>query len=339
VVQIVSPRSIGRLVQRAGRSAHQPGRTSNILFVPTHALEFFEIAAFRRALSKNEIEPMIPPERPYDVLIQHIVTLAAGEGFEREALFSEIRSAYAHREFSQREFDWVLDFIENGGKTLGAYPRYHKIFQSEGKHRVSDVSISRMHGISIGTITSDSAVKVCFTNGKEIGTVEERFFSKLKKGDVLAFAGKSLELVSLRGRKVVVRISRAKPKTTATWKGSKLTFSFSHSAHIRHALTELTMLEVEELEAIEPILIAQKRCSHIPDATELLVEVCNVRGTTHLFVFPFEGRSVREGIAALWALRFAGGRAATFSLSASDYGFVISGPAGYPFSELFSKNF
>ena len=71
VVQIGSPKNLARLLQRAGRSAHPPGGTSQVLFMPTNALELLELSAVRRGLSDGLVEQRKPQMAPLDVLLQH----------------------------------------------------------------------------------------------------------------------------------------------------------------------------------------------------------------------------------------------------------------------------
>lgn len=84
VLQIGSPKGIARLLQRAGRSGHQPGRPSRITLVPTHTMELVEAAAARRAAQAGRIERRATPDKPLDVLVQHLVTVALGGGFAVE---------------------------------------------------------------------------------------------------------------------------------------------------------------------------------------------------------------------------------------------------------------
>lgn len=95
VFQIGSPKGVARLMQRAGRSGHAPGRASRVTIVPTHALELVEAAAAREAVEKRQIEGRETPEKPFDVLVQHLVTVAIGGGFDAAELYGEIRSTYA----------------------------------------------------------------------------------------------------------------------------------------------------------------------------------------------------------------------------------------------------
>src|SRR5204862_1356007 len=97
VLQIGSAKGIARLLQRAGRSGHAPGRPSRITLVPTHTLELVEATAARRAAQAGKIEKRATPHKPLDVLVQHLVTIALGGGFVAAALYDAVRSPCAYR--------------------------------------------------------------------------------------------------------------------------------------------------------------------------------------------------------------------------------------------------
>jgi ATP-dependent Lhr-like helicase len=341
VVQIGSAKNLARLLQRAGRSAHVPEGTSEVFFLPTNALELLEISAFRRGLAAGAIETRRPRHKPYDVLVQHLVTLACGDGFEPESTLATVRRTIAYQDLSDAEFKWVLDFIEKGGKCLGAYPRYQKVVLENGRYRVTDTQISRMHRLSIGTITGNQVVKIMYTNRREIGTVEETFVSRLKPGDVFFFAGRQLEFFQMKDMVVYVKNTRRQSTVTPTWGGGQLAISDTLSTHLRQEV-ELVRQPGDwnrEVYCIAPILETQERLSCLPSADELLVECCQTREGQHLYVFPFEGRFVHEGLGFLWGYRFARQQQTTFAISVNDYGFEILAPKGYPFKALFSDAF
>src|SRR5690606_13506033 len=127
VLQVGSAKGIARLLQRAGRSGHAPGRTSRITLVPTHSLELLEAAAARRAVAARRIEARRSPVRSLDVLVQHLVTVALGGGFRPQALLDEVRSAYAYRDLTPEQWQWCLDFVRRGGPSLTAYPDYRRV--------------------------------------------------------------------------------------------------------------------------------------------------------------------------------------------------------------------
>lgn len=341
VVQIGSAKNLARLLQRAGRSAHVPQGTSEIFFLPTNALELLEISAFRNGLAAGDVEVRRALNQPYDVLIQHLVTLACGDGFVAEATLKDVRSTVSYAHLTDEEFNWILEFITQGGKCLSSYPRYQKVVLEGDRYKVTDATIARMHRMSIGTITSNQAVQIRFMNQTKIGTVEESFVSRLKKGDVFFFAGKQLEFFMMKDMVVYVKTAHKKSTVTPTWAGGNLAISDSLSKHLRKEI-EVSRESGDlnrELRSVMPILSAQKRISHLPASDELLIETCKTREGQHLYVFPFEGRFVHEGLGFLWGYRFAKQKNATFTISVNDYGFEILAPKGYPFKDLFSEEF
>ena len=135
VLQVGSPKTVGRLIQRAGRSGHRPGAVSRLTCVPTNALELVDVAAARAALDAREIEARRPVERPLDLLAQHAVTIAIGGGFRSDELLAEVRTAWAYRDLRDDEWRWVLDFITRGGNALQTYPEYSKVVERDGRYR------------------------------------------------------------------------------------------------------------------------------------------------------------------------------------------------------------
>lgn len=129
VVQIGSAKNLARLLQRAGRSAHCPGGTSQVLFMPTNALELLEVSAMRRGLEQGLVEHRRPPRLPLDVLLQHLVTLACGPGFEPAVELQTVRRCWSFRTLTEAQWQWCLEFLEHGGRCLGAYPRYRKLLR------------------------------------------------------------------------------------------------------------------------------------------------------------------------------------------------------------------
>ena len=152
VLQIGSPKGVARLLQRAGRSGHQPGAVSKVTIVPTQALELVEAAAAREAADERRIEPRKPLVAPLDVLVQHLVTCALGGGFRPMQLLAEIRTTSAYARLRDDEWQWALDFVVHGGASLNAYPEYRRVvIDNDGIARVPDAIIGRRHRMQIGT--------------------------------------------------------------------------------------------------------------------------------------------------------------------------------------------
>lgn len=337
VVQIGSAKGIARLVQRAGRSGHRPGEVAKVIFVPTHALELVEISAIRQALKQGAIESRHPLEHPFDVLGQHLVTCAAGDGFDIETMYHEVTTAYSYRNLTTEAFAWVLAFVEHGGSTLTAYPQYHKVVRHGQRMEIANDRMAKMHRLSIGTITSDTAVKIMYQTGGQLGTIEEYFVARLKPGDVFVFAGRQLELVRMRGMTAYVKRAQKKAQLTPAWIGGQLPITPSLSHHLRERFAVDNSSLDAEMKTLAPIVQTQRELSRLPDNQTLLVEHLNSREGQHLFVYPFEGRLVHEGLAALLCYRLAQKQAATFTFSVNDYGLEILATKDYPIGDLFER--
>ena len=345
VVQIGSAKNLARLLQRSGRSAHRPGGCSEVLFLPTNALELLEVSAMRRGLAHGLVEHRTPPQAPLDVLLQHLTGLACGLGFEPEQEWETVRSCWSYRDLGRADWDWCLRFLEDGGDCLGAYPRYRKLEREPPsgapfRYRVQEPAIARLHRLQIGTITADRAVTVRYVRGAVLGHVEEMFVSRLKPGDTFFFAGRGLEFVRLREMTAQVKASTRKSSTVPAWAGGQLALSDLLSHHLRLEVSRCAAGELDspELLALAPLLDRQSDLSRIPGPAELLVEVCRSREGSHLYAYPFEGRFVHEGIGFLWAWRLARHQRGTITVSVNDYGFELLAPRGYPFAELFEEH-
>jgi ATP-dependent helicase Lhr and Lhr-like helicase len=325
VLQIGSPKGVARLMQRAGRSGHAPGQVSRVTCVPSHAFEFVESAAARRAAIAKRIESRRLIEKPLDVLVQHLVTIAAGEGFDEAELFAEVKTAYAFRHLNADEWSWVLDFVVKGGEALRAYPEYRKVVESSGVYRIADSAIARRHRMSIGTIVSDASMDVRYQNGARLGHVEESFIARLQPGDAFTFAGRVLELIRVREMTAFVKPAKSNRKLVPRWGGSKMPFSSELADATRQLLQDFRdgNAAEPEMSVVERLLYVQKKVSRIPDMHELLIEQVPSREGHHIFCYPFAGRHVHMGLAALFGYRLGQLQAATFSFSVNDYGFEL----------------
>ena len=133
VVQVGSPKGVARFMQRAGRSGHHPGAVSKAYFVPTHSLELLEGAALKEAIKKGIFESRDPMLLTMDVLIQYHGYTGGVGGFQvRMNLFKEVRSTFAFADLTRKEFNQLLDFITNGGKTLAQYDEFLKVEVENG---------------------------------------------------------------------------------------------------------------------------------------------------------------------------------------------------------------
>lgn len=340
VVQIGSPKGIARIAQRAGRGAHRPMAPCRITCVPTHALELFEVAAARSALAAGDLEPRDPHDKPLDVLAQHLVTCAMGGGFNPDALFDEVRTAWSFRTLTREEFDWALVLVTRGG-SLHAYPDFRRVAaDGDGLHTVKDRRIAQIHRLNVGTIVSDSTIDIRYLRGRSLGRIEESFVANLREGERFVFAGKTLTFAFIQDMVAYVRPATGKSNYTPIWSGTKLPISESLASAIRDSLEAAARgrFDTPELDAARPLVAVQQRLSIIPGADELLAEIHRTREGTHLFLFPFEGRLVHAGLAAIFALRLTRLHKGTIVTAVSDYGLELLATGDFPFEDLLSPD-
>lgn len=355
VIQLGSPKGIARLLQRAGRSGHRPGAVSRVLGVPTNAFELVEFAALRekieeandRGSASTIVESRHPLDRPIDVLVQHLVTCAIGDGFIEDQLKAEVLSTASFHRLSDEEWNWAIDFVRRGGEALRAYPEYAKIALAPdpetGEARYVGVSdrIAKMHRLTIGTITSSAMMSVKYTTGQFIGTIEETFIARLEVGARFILAGRVLELVRVREMTAWVRRAPTKSGAIPRWDGGRMSLSTHLAAAVRVKLDEARQGQFNgpEMLAAAPLLRLQQAWSALPAPNQVLAEHITPpsafagpverqpppgSGGHHAFLYLFEGRLVHEGLGVLLSHRLSRRRPITITATATDQGFSLA---------------
>jgi len=337
VFQIGSPKGVARLLQRAGRSGHAPGATGRLICVPTHALELIECAAARRSVAAGVVEARRPLCGAVDCLAQHLVTVACSGGFREEELRAEVSDTLAFAGLDDVSWRWAIDFAARGGPALAAYPNYARIVERFGRWYVASQAIARAHRMAIGTIAGNATVEVKWLRGGRLGTVEESFVSRLNPGDRFLFAGRPLALFQFDGLTAWVKRSRGGATLQVPrWNGGRMPLSTLLSAglldlmqsvagrlHAPRAKPAQGLLP--EVRAVLPLLQTQAQWSQLPTGDGLLIERVRSRDGHHVFLFPFDGRLVHEGLSAVVAWRLSQRKSSTFTMSATDWGFELAG--------------
>jgi ATP-dependent Lhr-like helicase len=323
-IQVGSPKGVGRFIQRAGRSGHQPKAGSSIYFLPTHAMELIESVALQNGIKTQQIEDRIPYLNSYDVLIQFLMTLAVGSGFDPVKIYPVINSTFCFQTLDQERWQWVLNFLTRGSQSLQNYDEYKKLIPNEeGLLKVANKGIALRHRLSMGTIVSGNDLKIRYRKGGYLGSIEEWFISKLKPGDTFAFSGKILELIRIQKMEVVVKKSKVKQAKIPTWMGGRMSFSAHLSDLLKKALFDKENKNTQEFQSLKPVFEQQKKESIVPKPNELLIERFKTKEGFHTVFYPFEGYAIHEAMASLMAYRISLLAPISFSMSFNDYGFEL----------------
>jgi ATP-dependent Lhr-like helicase len=341
IIQIGSPKGVARFLQRAGRSGHQPGETSVIYFLPTHALELIEASALQKAVTTQAVEDRLPYLNCYDVLIQHLCTLAVSGGFYPKEIYPEVKATFCYQELTYEEFDWCLKFIVYGSSSLTSYDEYKKVsIDKDGRYFIEDRGIAMRHRLQMGTIVTGTDITVKYATGGYIGSIEEYFISQLSRGDVFVFAGRTLEFVRLKGMIAQVRNSSKKKGKVTSWMGSRMPLSSQLGELLREEMQNFQSgkKQTPEVKALKDIIARQQQESIVPQNHEFLIETFKTREGYHAVFYPFEGRLVHMAMAGLIAYRISLLQPISFSLAYNDYGFEILSDQEFDMQNVLDNN-
>jgi ATP-dependent Lhr-like helicase len=296
-----------------------------VTIVPTHAFELLECAAARVAARAMRIEPRVGLQLSLDVLAQHLVTLAAGGGFDASALLQEVRGTHAFAALNDEQWRWTLDFITRGGSALQGYPQFRRVSLVDSRYLISTADIAKRHRRAIGTISSNASIAVKWLQGGTLGFIEESFIGRLKPRDIFVFAGRTLELTQVRDAVAYVRLSTRRSRFVPRWQGARMPLSATLGTGVLDLLSDYAAGSIKESEVhtLEPLLKVQGEWSLIPRRGELLAETYQTREGFHLMVYPFSGRILNEGVASIVASRLAREMPRTFAITSNEYGFEL----------------
>jgi ATP-dependent Lhr-like helicase len=234
VVQIGSPKSVTRALQRVGRAGHKLHEVSKGRFIVVDRDDAVEVAVMLREAMRGRLDKVHIPMKPLDVLAQHIVGMAVERKWDVREAFDLVRSAYPFRDLSWEEFESVLKYLAGDYVQLESRKVYGKIWYDaiEGKFGRRGKYIRVIYAANVGTIPDEVDAKVYTTDGKLVGSLEEEFLERLLPGDRFVLGGRVYEFVSARGLKVKVRPAYDQKPTVPSWFSEMLPLSYELAIEI-----------------------------------------------------------------------------------------------------------
>ena len=324
VIQVGSPKGIARLLQRAGRSGHQPGAVSKVICVPTHAFELVEYAAAREAAAHRRLEPRDPLAKPLDVLTQHLVTAACAGGFVESELFDEVRTTHAYRDLTAGRMGLGDGFCDAWWRVA----RLPAVFADHENRRAIRADQPRHRTAAPDEHRHDRR------RPHDAGQADARHGARHNRR-VVHRAGCARRPVCFRGSYARVRSDQGNDRVRAKarkptgvvprWDGGRFPLSTQMADAVRSKFDEARQGEYTgpEMTTVEPVLELQRAWSELPAPNQLLIERSQVREGHQLFMYPFEGRSVNEGLASLVAHRISRDTPCSITITPNDYGFEM----------------
>jgi ATP-dependent helicase Lhr and Lhr-like helicase len=220
VCQIGAPRSIATFLQRVGRSGHSVDKTPKGKLFPLTSDELVDCAAVMDAIHRGELDRIIMPEKPLDVLAQQIVAETSCEEYEEEALFKLVKRSYPYRDLTREEFDEVLAMLSDGFTSRNgrraAYLHHDMVNQ-----RVKARKGARLTAIiSGGAIPDNFEYDVVLEPGNIfLGTLNEDFAIESIPGDIFKLGNNSWKIVKIETGKVRVEDAAGQSPSIPFWLG------------------------------------------------------------------------------------------------------------------------
>jgi len=220
VCQLGSTRSIATLLQRVGRSGHHLGGLPKGRLFPLTRDELIECAALVDAVRRGELDRLIIPERPLDILSQHIVAAVAAEEWGEDNLFGLVRRAWPFRDLARKDFDAVVEMLSTGFSTRrGRRSAYLH-------HDAVNGVLRARKGARLTAMTSGGAIPdladyqvVLQPAGAVIGSVHEDFAVESLSGDVFQLGNASWRIIKVEQGRVLVEDGKGSPPNIPFWLG------------------------------------------------------------------------------------------------------------------------
>lgn len=218
VCQLGSPRSIATFLQRVGRSGHFVGGTPKGRLFPQSRDDLVECVALLDAARRGELDRVIIPRAPLDILAQQIVAAVAAEDWHEDALFALFTRALPYHDLRREDFDAVVKMLAEGFVTSRG--RRGAQIHHDGVNRM----LRARRGARLVAVTNGGAIPdnfdyevVLHPTDTRVGTVNEDFAIESSAGDIFQLGNTSYEILRVEAGRVRVADAQGKPPTIPFW--------------------------------------------------------------------------------------------------------------------------
>ena len=220
VCQLSSPRSIAAFLQRAGRSGHAVDGTPKARLFPASRDDLIECAALLDCVRRGELDTLVQPPQPLDVLAQQIVAEVACAEWDEDALFALMRRAYPYRTLPREQFNAIVRMLADGFSTRrGARAAY--VHRDAVHHELRARRGARLTAVTSGGTIPDTAdyLVVLEPQATIVGTVNEDFAVESMAGDIFQLGNTSYRILRVERDRVRVEDAKGAPPSIPFWLG------------------------------------------------------------------------------------------------------------------------
>jgi ATP-dependent helicase Lhr and Lhr-like helicase len=220
VIQVESPKSVSRGLQRVGRAGHSLGEVSRGRIFPKFRADLLECAVVARRMREGAIEETVIPQNPLDVLAQHLVSMAALDEWEVDEVERLVTATEPFGDLSREQLENVLDMLD------GRYPSDR--FAELRPRIVWDRTRGTMHGrkgarqlvvTNAGTIPDRGLYGVHLPDGRRVGELDEEMVYEARPGQTFLLGATTWRIEDITRDRVIVTPAPGLPGAVPFWKG------------------------------------------------------------------------------------------------------------------------
>ncbi|MGC8495925.1 MAG: ATP-dependent helicase [Candidatus Micrarchaeia archaeon] len=368
VVQLGSPKSITRAVQRIGRAGHSFNSVAKGEMLVLNRDDLVECSVMIDSALKKHLDSFTVPKNALDVLAQHIVGMALNKKWNEEEAFSLVKTSYPFSSMQKSDFIALLNYLAGNYVGLESRHVYGKIWYDEKEHvfgrrgKLTKV----IYMLNSGTIPDEVAVNVYAQGKKWIGSIEEEFLLHLKPGDIFTLGGKLYRFDHSKGMSCYVTEANASAPTIPPWFSEQLPLSFElaleigsfraalskvlrkyiTSNKVTHKFKELPE-EIEKMLSAMPIdknsriaianyfLEQMLFAGEVPTDKNMVVEQTRdpSSGSNYVVFHALFGRRVNDALSRAIAIELSEMLDSDINIIVNDNGFVLNLPKGEKVTE------
>lgn len=346
VVMVATPKGVSRAIQRIGRSGHSLNKNSHGILVATNINDLVEATVTAKLIRQGALDPIRILEKPYDVMAQHVVGMAALHPVPADTIYKLLIRARPFRNLARSEFERVLRYLEGGGESLTR--QYAGVFgkiriDCEGIVSLAHPGIAREFLINLGTIVSEGFVDVMLKR-RRVGSVEEGFIKGLQIGDLFVLGGRVLRLIETGVQEAYVELADGYLPTVPRWNAAKMPLTSGLARAVRELrgqlveslrsapdgaaavdwLVEEYELSIANSQAIVQQFRAQLAISDVPAGDRMLIELYRDDEFSHYFFHALIGRSANDALSRIVAWRVRNRSGGNALVTIDDYGFLLT---------------
>ncbi len=268
VVQLGSPKSVTRAIQRIGRSGHGFYGIAKGEVIVMNRDDLVECAVMLDSAKRHTLDSFSTPKNALDVLAQHIVGMCLTKTWRIDDAYAMVKRAYPYGGLQKKDFDGLIEYLSGSYVGLESRHVYGKIWMDEKENTIGKRGrFTRLiYYLNIGTIPDTVSVNVYSEGNKWVGSIEEEFLGRLKPGDIFVLGGKPYRFDHSREMRAYVTRAESRMPTIPPWFSEQLPLTYELAVEIGKFRKKLSESMAKPLANRKKIVSLLKKNRIKPDA-------------------------------------------------------------------------